>query len=476
MAGKSAASPTSNPLLTTTKATDTSSLSVQLHPLVLLTISDYITRHASRRQNGPIVGAVIGQQTGRNFTLEHAYECKVEIVDIEAPEHDSAGGARIDGQWFTERLQQYRDVHKAPALDLQAVFMLGPLEQGPGQMHAEIVRQVLGLTSASASSGGSSSGDSIMLLLFHPELVEQLQGGKLPITLYESVQEQQEGGGGEVELKFRELAFEVETGEAEMIGVDFVATGGGNATAVSRTETATAAGASLTSAEGSSKEKDKDKDKKVKGKGKAKDKDGEEAETNGAATVNVLSAEDEELIASLTAKANAIKMLDQRIKLIRSYLGSLPSSSLTDSTSTGSPPPESTNHTLLRSINAMISRLPLLNPPPPSTSPSATNGQTTTTSPEVQQSTPAPTAGDKEKSSVHLTALLASLTRSIAEAQSMGSKLHIVQRERAAKERSPFSVGNTRGGGAGRLGFGDESGLLVGTGSGGGGADSGTGF
>jgi COP9 signalosome complex subunit 6 len=36
-------------------------------------------------------------------------------------------------------------------------------------------------------------------------------------------------------LKFRELPYSVETGEAEMISVDFVARGGGNATAVDGT-------------------------------------------------------------------------------------------------------------------------------------------------------------------------------------------------------------------------------------------------
>ena len=33
-------------------------------------------------------------------------------------------------------------------------------------------------------------------------------------------------------MKFRELSFEVETGEAEMIGIDFVAKGSGNASAI----------------------------------------------------------------------------------------------------------------------------------------------------------------------------------------------------------------------------------------------------
>ena len=413
--------------LITTKAPD-ASLNVQLHPLVLLTISDYITRHASRQQKWPIVGAIVGQQNGRNFTLEHAYECKT------AAERDDVA---VDGEWFEERLEQYREVHKAPPLDLVAMFMLGSVE-GPTAGHAQLVQQVQALTSS----------DSLMLLLFHPELVDQLQGGKLPITIYESVREQHGG-----EIKFRELGFEVETGEAEMIGVDFVATGGGNATAVPKAETA---GTSTAGESSSSKEK------KTKGKGKAKDDD---TEANGAASsTNILSPEDEELLASLTAKANAIKMLNQRLALIRAYLSAQPASYLTDATSASPPPRETTNYPLLRNISSLLSRLPLLVPPPPTTT------TTTTATPPPSHQPPASTttsntttaASTKEKSDVHLTALLASLTRSISDAQTLGAKFNILQREKQAKERKPF-------GGRG-MGFGDEGGLLAGDGNGGGGS------
>lgn len=70
-----------------------SGLEVALHPLVLLTISDYITRHTLRNQTGPIIGALLGQQNGREVTVEHAFECKV--LD-----------GSIDPDWFMNRLQQ----------------------------------------------------------------------------------------------------------------------------------------------------------------------------------------------------------------------------------------------------------------------------------------------------------------------------------------------------------------------------------
>ncbi len=75
-----------------------SNLTVSLHPLVLLTISDHITRHQVRGYSGNIVGALLGQQKGREITLEHAFECNVQI--------DGQNQASLQTQWFEDRLQQ----------------------------------------------------------------------------------------------------------------------------------------------------------------------------------------------------------------------------------------------------------------------------------------------------------------------------------------------------------------------------------
>jgi hypothetical protein len=118
--------------------------------------------------------------------------------------------------------------------------------------------------------------ESAIFLLFHPELVAQSGGGagKLPLSLYETVwtsdsSMEVDGAERNQSLKFRELRYSVESGEAEMISVDFVARGGANATAV---------------------EAPKAKEEK-KGKGKTKD-----GETNGATQPeqSYLSAEDDE--------------------------------------------------------------------------------------------------------------------------------------------------------------------------------------
>ena len=266
-----------NPLLSTHKSSD-SGLRILLHPLVLLTISDYITRYALRHREGPIVGALLGLQNGRNISLEHAFEAETTNGDREtAILHDS---------WFKDRLQQYKDVHKDPALELVGWFTTSPIS-GPQMQHVPIHQQIM-----------HTYNESAILLAFHPAAVlgEVSVGGKLPLTIYETVYETEKnfGQSGEhadrsmqiddhdesLDFKFRELPYSVETGEAEMISVDFVARGGGNATAVNST----------------TKEREKNQASQTpiaEGNGKEREK-GAVKETNGVDGMSLLSTEDEE--------------------------------------------------------------------------------------------------------------------------------------------------------------------------------------
>lgn len=91
--------------LVSSKSSD-SGLHILLHPLVLLTISDHITRHAARQQQGPIIGALLGQQNGREITLEQVFECPVTMGEN--------GEVLLPSTWFEERLKQcmYNQVFK----------------------------------------------------------------------------------------------------------------------------------------------------------------------------------------------------------------------------------------------------------------------------------------------------------------------------------------------------------------------------
>lgn len=91
------AAKSSNPLVSSQKS---SQLQAILHPLVLLTVSDYITRHTLRKQEGPVIGALLGQQNGREITIEHAFECHTR----EAP--GVKGDYMLDDVKFGARLEQ----------------------------------------------------------------------------------------------------------------------------------------------------------------------------------------------------------------------------------------------------------------------------------------------------------------------------------------------------------------------------------
>lgn len=73
--------------------------SVILHPLPIISIGDYVTRHKLREQPGPVVGALFGQQNGREITVEFAYEVQT-LVDGDQ--------VTLEPSWFETRLEQSR--------------------------------------------------------------------------------------------------------------------------------------------------------------------------------------------------------------------------------------------------------------------------------------------------------------------------------------------------------------------------------
>lgn len=334
-----------NPLISTQKSSD-SGLQAVLHPLVLLTISDYITRHKLRELDGPVVGALLGQQNGREITIEHAFECPTVSQD---------GEVKLNTVWFGQRLEQMKLVYKAPQLDLVGWYTLLP-KSGPDASILPIHNYIL-----------HEHNESSLLLAFHPEeTVDHSVGSRLPLTIYESNYEADEpkvdqgedkemrDGEPQLKLKFRELPYAVETGEAEMISMDFVARGAGNATAIQAREQKKPALVAV------------DTDPK----GKRRILSNESKEKDHAAAISdehVLSREEEELIASLTAKANAIKMLQSRIKLLITYLERLPPSYLQGASEPSSEGQAADSHTvpsdtILRSIQALVNRLALVVP------------------------------------------------------------------------------------------------------------------
>lgn len=311
--------------------------SVILHPLPLIAISDYVVRHTLRQLTGPVVGALFGQQNGREISIEFAYEVQTLTNGDEIT---------LEPLWFETRLEQMRIVHKDRSLDLVGWFTLLP-RSGPGNNVLPIHNQIL------------SYNESAILLGLHPdEIAEESVGGKLPITLYETTYEiddatkdaqpdgedkEMKDGDAQMKLKFRELPYIVETGEAEMISMSSVAGGAANAA----------------SAQVQEKLQEIDVKGKDKGKGKKVANQGEKVDLETA----TLAKEDEEMIAALTTKANAIKMLKARIDLITKYLQKLPPPYIEEVNSVVTNGNYSEpSQTILRMVQALVHRLALVEP------------------------------------------------------------------------------------------------------------------
>ncbi|KAJ5287234.1 hypothetical protein N7478_002920 [Penicillium angulare] len=362
--------------LVSQKSSD-SDLHIQLHPLVLLTISDHITRHAARQQQGPILGALLGQQNGRVITLEHAFECPTTA--------GPNGEASLPSPWFEERVKQFKDVHKEPPLDLVGWWSTAPTA-APDPSHLSVHRQLL-----------QDYNESAIFLAFHPSQLQasESHNAKLPLTIYESVIEgenvndaskdmQIDGEELVLKLRFRELRYSVETGESEMIGVNTIVQGSGTAAVDTYP---LVAGANTGNNPQSVKQ------------GTRGDKDGRESNTG-------LTQEEEELLANLTTRLNAIRTLESRISLLKSYVANIsPESGNADSTSV------TWSHPLLRDISSLLSHLSLLSP--------------------SEQSSFA-TEVVSQNNDVLLASLLGKMGESVKAMRELGRKSAIVQNQRKA--------------------------------------------
>ncbi|GAB0137764.1 hypothetical protein EsDP_00006018 [Epichloe bromicola] len=396
-----------NPLVSS--QSKSSRLQAVLHPLVLLSISDYLTRHSLRDQKGPVVGAILGQQNGREITMEAAFDCHVSW----APEVE--GGYLLDAERFSSRLEQMIAVHKDRNLELVGWYTLTP-PTGPTPAQLPIHHQIL-----------NNWNDSAAFLAFDcdPNTIITI-GGKLPLTIYETIYEVdgrksggQDGGDRKMQdgepthqLRFREVPYVVETDETEMISMNYVAAGAGNASSAST----------------ASKEDRPSRSIESTGKGKRRLV---EAEGDGSKTTVIddasvdLTGEEDAMIAALTAKANAIKMLHCRIRLITKYLECLPPSYTNGhrrSSVTGRMDLDHTSPSLpiLRQIRALINRLGLVVP---------------FNVDDFQQEMM------REANNANLTNLLNAVMQSISGAREVGKKFSIVEATKASSGRDMLEKG-----------------------------------
>ncbi|XP_041278188.1 COP9 signalosome complex subunit 6, partial [Onychostruthus taczanowskii] len=82
----------------------TGSVSVALHPLVILNISDHWIRLRSQEgRNGQVIGALIGRQEGRNIEVMNSFELLA---------HGSGGALLIDKEYYYTKEEQFKQVFK----------------------------------------------------------------------------------------------------------------------------------------------------------------------------------------------------------------------------------------------------------------------------------------------------------------------------------------------------------------------------
>ncbi|KAK4142372.1 uncharacterized protein C8A04DRAFT_38324 [Dichotomopilus funicola] len=426
MAGQAA-----NELLSTQKASD-SGLKVVLHPLPILEISDFIVRGYQRGLSGAVVGVLLGQQNGHEVTIEHSFSCKSA--------KNENGFYELDHEWFKSRLEQMKLVHKNPALDLVGWYSLVP-KTGPSALHLPIHNQI------------SAYNESAVLLGFHVEdILDAASGDPLPITIYESNMEAEDAkdtAGEDKEMKdadtttkmvlrFRKLPYTTDSGEAEMIAMQFIREGGSSA-AVDSTEKHILEQFDQKIAV----DDGKGKRRAVAYAGSSKSKKdtaaaaaAEQSVTKTNLDANLTRAESE-YMGALQAKYNAVKMMKSRLALVITYLQNLPPTFTSGEQTTSDaadaaradPAQQYTvpSNTILRHIQALVTNADLVATAP--------GELANTLEQEIR----------RETNDVNLISLISDLVSSVNEAREAGKKFHIV--ESARHQRQGRNLGGSSGGG-----------------------------
>ncbi|CAL1696340.1 unnamed protein product [Somion occarium] len=187
--------------------TTTSGLTIALHPLPILNISEHFTRlKLQKRQSLPFVlGALLGTQTGREVEIVNTFELAVQDDQV-----------TVDQEFFDARRDQYKQVF--PSLEFIGWYTVAAYPTAKHiafhEQFATLIPTPLLLLLKPSSSFAASA-----------DLVVQT----LPFKAYEPTIEIRDRKARSV---FIEAGYTVETGEAERIAVDWTARGGSGGTSL----------------------------------------------------------------------------------------------------------------------------------------------------------------------------------------------------------------------------------------------------
>jgi len=169
------------------------SVTVVLHPLVIMNISDHYTRIKAQEEIIPkVFGAILGKQNGRHLELFNSFELQHS--------ENANGDVNIEMNYFRDKEEQFRQVFK----DLD---FLGWYTVGTGNATEKDILIHKQLTAVN---------ESALLLKLDP----YTKSANLPITIYESMIDIH---SDQPRMLFIEVSYTLVTEEAERIGVDHVA-------------------------------------------------------------------------------------------------------------------------------------------------------------------------------------------------------------------------------------------------------------
>jgi len=171
-------------------------LQIDLHPLVIINISDHFTstKVESNKPQPRVIGALLGIQNGRNVEITNSFELIYDTLD---------GAIVIDQSFLKSRQEQFKKVF--PTYDF-----LGWYSTGTQVQHSDIDvhKQFLEIN------------ESPIYLLLDSVAAYSATTKDLPITIFESELHVIED---KPTTLFVKVPYRIQTGEAERIGVDHVA-------------------------------------------------------------------------------------------------------------------------------------------------------------------------------------------------------------------------------------------------------------
>lgn len=182
---------------TTTSATTTgkSSLTLSLHPLVIMNIAEHHTRvKVQTTHTIPVYGALLGKIKGRHVELCNTFEFKLDNTSTATTD----ASVTIDMDFLTKKLELIRQVH--PDLDFTGWYTVEGKDWNAPIM-SSFYTQLCSLN------------ESPLLLRLDPIGVSN----ELPIHVYETIVDLG------TKIDFSEISYTLITEEAERIGIDHVA-------------------------------------------------------------------------------------------------------------------------------------------------------------------------------------------------------------------------------------------------------------